>query len=235
LARYRFRDGTKALIDAMLADGKVPVRLATPVASVEQHGARVVVASRAGEEWSARAVISTLPLNVLRDVAWSPGLDARKLELSAQRHAGVSTKVHVLVEGEHNVACLAPSESPLNWLFTDHVGHGRTHLVGFGPGSDRLDVGDAAQVANTVQRMLPNAKVLTSFGYDWNADPFSRGTWCILRPRQYRSLAALQAPAGRVLFASADWANGWRGFIDGAIEQGLAAAREVRALLSEKA
>jgi hypothetical protein len=159
LARYRFRDGTKALIDAMLADGKVPVRLATPVASVEQHGARVVVASRAGEEWSARAVISTLPLNVLRDVAWSPGLDARKLELSAQRHAGVSTKVHVLVEGEHNVACLAPSESPLNWLFTDHVGHGRTHLVGFGPGSDRLDVGDAAQVANTVQRMLPNASI----------------------------------------------------------------------------
>ena len=37
----------------------------------------------------------------------------------------------------------------------------------------------------------------------------------------------LQAPQGRVLFASADWADGWRGFIDGAIEQGMRASMQV--------
>jgi len=231
-ARYRLRDGTKALLDAMLADGKTPVRLGAPVSSVEQKAERVGVTLRNADELSARVVISTLPLNVLRDVSWSPALDARKLELSAQRHAGQSTKVHVLIEGEHNLMCLAPGESPLNWLFTDEVGHGRTHLVGLGPSAERLNVAETAQVASAVRRMLPNAKVLKSFGYDWNADPYSRGTWCVLRPGQFRSLPALQAPAGRVLFASADWANGWRGFIDGAIEQGLAAAREARARLA---
>ena len=60
-----------------------------------------------------------------------------------------------------------------------------------------------------------------------------QGTWCSLRPHQWsRYLKALQEPSARVVFASADWANGWRGFIDGAIEQGLLAGRRVRSLLS---
>ena len=233
VARYRFRDGTVALIDAMVADGKPDVRLNTPIASVHQDGERVTVMTRAGEEFSARVVVSTLPLNVLRDVAWSPALGARKLAASAERHAGSSTKAHVLIEGEHNVACLAPSDSPLNWLFTEHAADGHTHLIGFGPSPDLLDVNDLAQVQAATRLLMPAAKVLKAFGYDWNADPFARGTWCVLRPGQYsKYLAALQAPAGRVIFASADWANGWRGFIDGAIEQGLGAARQVRALLA---
>jgi monoamine oxidase len=32
---------------------------------------------------------------------------------------------------------------------------------------------------------------------------------------------------GAVIFASADWADGWRGFIDGAFEAGRAAAWKV--------
>ena len=233
VARYRFRDGTKALLDAMLADGKPELRLSAPVASVHQAGERAIVKTAEGEEIAARAVVSTLPLNVLGDVAWEPALDARKLEASAQRHAGASTKLHVLIEGEHEIACLAPGDSPLNWLFTDHVAHGQTHLIGFGPSPDRLDIGDPAQVERAVKGWLPDAKVLDSSGWIWTADPFARGTWCVLRPGQYsKFLAALQAPAGRVIFASADWANGWRGFIDGAIEQGIGAARQVRALLA---
>jgi monoamine oxidase len=233
LARYRFRDGTKALIGAMLADGKPELRLGEAVARVHQDGAGVIVGTASGEELVGRAAISTLPLNVLRDVSWEPALDPRKLEASAQRHAGASTKVHVLIEGEQRVSCLAPSESALNSLTSEHAANGRTHLIGFGPSPELLDVGDAAQVERAVRGLLPDARVLDSTAWDWNADAFSRGTWCTLRPGQYsRHLAALQQPAGRVFFASADWANGWRGNIDGAIEQGLAAARQVRALLA---
>lgn len=233
VARYRFRDGTKALLEAMLADGQPELRLSAAVASVHQAGERTIVKTAEGEEIAARAVVSTLPLNVLGDVAWEPALDGRKLEASAQRHAGASTKLHVLIEGEHEIACLAPGESPLNWLFTDHVAHGKTHLIGFGPSPDLLDIGDPAQVERAVKGWLPDARVLDSSGWIWTADPFARGTWCVLRPGQYsKYLAALQAPAGRVIFASADWANGWRGFIDGAIEQGIGAARQVRALLA---
>jgi monoamine oxidase len=232
-ARYRFRDGTQALIDAMLADGKPELRLGEAVAAVHQDAQGAVVKTASGEEIAARCVISTLPLNVLADVAWEPALDARKLAASRERHAGACVKFHAVIEGEQDVACLAPSDHSLNWLFTDHVGQGKTHLIGFGPSADALDLGDPEQVKRAVRSVLPSANVLDATGWIWTADPQARGTWCVLRPGQYgKYLAALQAPAGRVLFASADWANGWRGFMDGAIEQGLAAAREARTRLS---
>jgi phytoene dehydrogenase-like protein len=104
LARYRFKDGTKALIDAMVADGKPEVRLGVAIARVEQHGARARVTSRAGDSLEARAVISTLPLNVLCDVRFDPPLDSRKLEASTQRHAGASTKLHVAISGEQRIS-----------------------------------------------------------------------------------------------------------------------------------
>jgi monoamine oxidase len=37
----------------------------------------------------------------------------------------------------------------------------------------------------------------------------------------------LQSRHGNVHFASADWANGWRAAIDGALEQGFLAARGI--------
>ena len=42
----------------------------------------------------------------------------------------------------------------------------------------------------------------------------------------------LQRPEGNVYFAGADIANGWRGFIEGAIESGMRVARDVDVDLS---
>lgn len=44
----------------------------------------------------------------------------------------------------------------------------------------------------------------------------------------------LQHPHGRIQFASADWAHGWRAAIDGALEQGSEAAREIIRMLREE-
>jgi monoamine oxidase len=58
----------------------------------------------------------------------------------------------------------------------------------------------------------------------WTLDPFSLGTWCTYRPLQLiRQLRELQQPEGRIVYAGADNATGWRGFIDGAIESELRA------------
>jgi monoamine oxidase len=74
----------------------------------------------------------------------------------------------------------------------------------------------------------PTSRVVEVTGHDWCADEFARGTWSVFRPGQLTgALGALQAPHGRVVFAGADLANGWNGFLDGAIESGLTAARTV--------
>jgi monoamine oxidase len=40
-------------------------------------------------------------------------------------------------------------------------------------------------------------------------------------------LPILREPVGGIHFASADWAHGWRGYVDGAMEQGLHAGMRV--------
>ena len=50
-----------------------------------------------------------------------------------------------------------------------------------------------------------------------------------------RDQQELQKAHGRVMFASADWADGWRGFIDGALESGLKAATDAAAVVQATA
>ncbi|MBV8497271.1 MAG: FAD-dependent oxidoreductase [Gammaproteobacteria bacterium] len=232
--RFHFRDGTAALLNFILAEGKPEVRLATPVRRVSEAAAGVTVITARGEELAARLVVSTVPLNVLKDIEWQPALPEAKLAASRETHAGHGTKLHVLVEGDYgNLGGLAPSHNAINSLMTERVVAGNTHLIGFGPDPELLDVNDTDSVQQAVRLFLPDAKVKRSLGYQWTLDPYSQGTWCSLRPHMWsRYLRELQQPTARVIFASADWANGFRGFIDGAIEQGMEAGRRVREVLT---
>jgi monoamine oxidase len=68
-----------------------------------------------------------------------------------------------------------------------------------------------------------------SVWHEWNEDEYARGTWNMFDKGMYTKFwSALQQRTGNVLWASADWADGWKSFIDGAIEQGTKAAFIVR-------
>ncbi|KAJ9657571.1 hypothetical protein H2198_004217 [Neophaeococcomyces mojaviensis] len=61
--------------------------------------------------------------------------------------------------------------------------------------------------------------------HDWTADPYARGTWCYYPPGWVsKYLESFEKPHGNILLASAGWSDGWRGWIDGAVEQGMQAA-----------
>jgi pseudooxynicotine oxidase len=233
-SRFHFRDGTAALLNFLLAEGKPDVRLGTPVRRVVEEKNRVSIVTSRGEELTARAAISTVPLNVLKDIEWQPPLPEAKLQASRETHAGHGTKLHLLVEGDYgNISCAAPSHYALNSLITEVVADGHTHLIGFGPDPELLDVNDTESVQRAVRLFLPEAKVKRALGYQWTLDPYAQGTWCTLRPHMWsRYLRELQQSSARIIFASADWANGFRGFIDGAMEQGFEAGRRIRALLA---
>ena len=79
-------------------------------------------------------------------------------------------------------------------------------------------------------RSCPATRCSTRPRTTGSRDEFSRGTWAIHRPGWYtHHHAEMQRPEGRVLLAGSDLANGWAGFIDGAIESGLTAAARARA------
>lgn len=82
------------------------------------------------------------------------------------------------------------------------------------------------------QDINPNHNVEVYATHDWMNDPYAKGVWACWGPNSTsKYLKALQEPHGRIVFASADWAAGWRGFIDGAIEQGKVAVHHIIELL----
>ncbi|MBI4538643.1 MAG: FAD-dependent oxidoreductase [Gemmatimonadetes bacterium] len=229
VARYRLRDGTTSLIDAIVADGRPDVRHQSPVARVSQAADHVEVTTEGGETFRARAAIAALPMNVLANIEFSPALDPEKLAASKERHAGAGVKAYVRVRGNvPNLLALAPETEAFTTIMTAHGGKDGGVLIAFGTNPKRIDVHSKAAVQAAVRRFLPDAEVTDVFAYDWHLDPYSLGTWCIFRKGQMtRYLAALRKPEGLVHFAGGDIALGWRGFIDGAIESGIRVARDV--------
>ncbi len=237
VARFRFRHGTVSLIEAMLEDGRPDVRLGAPVVQVTQNGEEVAVVTEAGERFRARAVVAALPLNVLAKIRFTPELHPDKVAASRERHAGAGIKLYARVRGElPPVAIFAPESEPLSSVFTMAQGEHGSELVAFGTDPRRIDAHSAPAVQAFLRRFLPDVEVRDTVSYDWHLDPWSLGTWCVLRKGQMgKYLPGLRAPQGRVHFAGADWALGWRGFIDGAIEMGNRVAQQVVAQLEERA
>jgi monoamine oxidase len=71
--------------------------------------------------------------------------------------------------------------------------------------------------------MFPESKSMSR-----SKDEFAGGAWEFLRPHMIKYIDSLRERQGNIYFASADWAMGWRGFIDGAIEDGTRATMEIR-------
>jgi len=111
-------------------------------------------------------------------------------------------------------------DSPLIGSFTYKVGKERTVLVGFSLDPDALEKPVAYWQA-IFEEFVPGIKVLSTFGHDWGRDEFALGSWCSYKPGQFERFAKeLPKHEGRIFFASADHAEGWRGFIEGAISSG---------------
>lgn len=228
-SEFKIREGTITLINHMLAEGKPTVRLNTAVVSVEQSDGKVHVKCEDGTAVSAPACVVALPMNCWNDIEWRPGLLPGKTAASTERHAGSGFELHIKVEGKQpGYLAMAPSGEPINLLYTDAIREHDTIMVGMGNSASDFDINDDAKIAKALKSLMPNAKLLESYAYDWNADTFSKGTWCNYKPGMWSKYGdAMREQEQRLIFAGSDIANGWRGFIDGAIETGIRAARDV--------
>ena len=225
---WRFPAGTAALYEPIAADVRGEIVLGAPVASVEQDGGRVAVTTTAGDRRVAARAVVTVPFGVLPSIAFSPGLSAAKRAAAAENHAGQGVKAWVLARGVPDDLCAMGQGTRF-----DFAGAIETHadgvlLVCFGPSAAALDVTDPDAVAAAVRELVPEADVVAVHAHDWAGDPYTRGTWVVLRPGQvHRAWSALRAPEGRVHFAGAHTALRWPSFMDGAIESGHRVADEV--------
>jgi monoamine oxidase len=173
------------------------------------------------QELKAKYVVMAAPLNVLQDIKFSPSISAIKQKAFKQGHTGSGVKIYVKVKGKHPIVFAnGTEEMALNYLWTEYDDDDQV-LVGYGKDPQKIDFYDDEMVQKVVQEYLPEAEVLESFSYDWNIDPYSKGTWCMYPPGMLsEAFEEMNSPEGVVYFAGSDFASGWRGFLDGAIESG---------------
>ncbi|AXL13173.1 FAD-dependent oxidoreductase [Microbacterium foliorum] len=228
-ATYKIAGGTRALAEAISQDTSADFVFGVDVRQITQEQSSVAVSTADGSEYSARDVIVTVPLQTLPRIHFEPALPA-PVRLAADRgQLGLGVKVWFTVEGEHRpFVALGGADWPLNFFQSEYVRDGLTYVIGFGPDASALDPNDPEAIQRVLSRLVPDLRVIASAGHDWVGDDFSRETWPMHRVGYLSdSLPALQQPLGRVRLAGSDIADGWGGFIDGAIESGLKAARGV--------
>jgi monoamine oxidase len=212
--------GTGALLAAIAAAAPFAHRLGTPIAAVVQRDGRVEVTTRG---YLGRAVVVAVPLNALGAISFTPELseDKRRAIALGQSSRGIKLMLHA--RGEPVLQNAIRQGHPFGYLDTEALlDDGSQLLVGFGLDAERCDPGDLPAVQRQLDSILPGFELIGATAHDWLADEFSRGTWAIHRPGWYEHHhAAMRRPEGKVVLAGSDLADGWAGFIDGAIESGL--------------
>ncbi|KAJ5594004.1 uncharacterized protein N7459_000212 [Penicillium hispanicum] len=206
----------------------------TPVVGVKDSlnpGDAIEVQVEDGRIFRARRVISTVPLNVLKDIQFSPPLAAKRHEAIEQGHICFMTKIHAEVKGSGLVSWRGTAY-PNNLLFGFGDGltaKGNTHITAFGGKAPPHFVPERnlEKIHEALQALHP-MEIQRLVFHNWNSDRFSQAGPCWWAPEfMTKYQEELQSRHGNVFFASADWADGWRAFIDGALEQGRKNAQEV--------
>lgn len=231
--RWMLRGGTRTLVDAIAADVPGEIRLDMPVEAIAREDGGVTVTAGGGEIPAGAAVVA-LPLNAIGGIRFEPALSGAKREAVETGLTSEGVKVWAKLAGGYpSVFAAAPDRYPLSFVETHgSTADGGSLVVGFGPSAALLPPADHAAVARAVEDLLPGAAVEGVGGHDWTADPFTRETWATYGPGTWlRWMPGLAEPDGRVAFAGSDLAIGGLGYIDGAVESGLRAAREVGAIL----
>lgn len=109
-----------------------------------------------------------------------------------------------------------------------------TFCIGFGFTGQLPNLMDHEAVVAALKTLQADTTVKGYLTHDWAHDPFAKGTWWCGGPDMATKYTQeLQQPHGRIIMASSDWADGWRSFVDGAIEQGSRAAARVAKLMRE--
>ena len=226
-ATFKIQGGTGKLITSIAAG--TDVRLGKTVTSVKYSGDKASVTTSAGDTFDAAHVICTLPLGVMATVDFQPALPTPAQKAITEGQISKGVKVWITVKGEVKpFVALGSADWPLNYVQAEYDQDGNTILVAFGPDSACIDAADLQQVQAAIDLLVPDLEVLDVASHDWTSDPLSGQTWAMHRTGFLtESLASFQQPHGPLLFAGSDYANGWGGFIDGAIESGMESAHTI--------
>ena len=242
---YRIKGGNDRLTTAMANSLKGNIELNSPVTSVRIVNDKVEVVCENGKKFIGDQVISTIPPSVINNVAFNPGLsEAKKKAFQAIEWADT---IKVVVQTnkplwlEKNVHGWPMAASDESWERMIDITGNDVEPSGFGNTFIYLN-----NPKNTAKlRQLPTEQqadaiidkfradnpelidsVVLSHVWDWTTQPWIKKSLGFIKLGQGEELKELQKADGRLHWAG-DWTTLKTGWIEGAIESGLRAARQI--------
>ncbi|KAI8716634.1 Amine oxidase [Fusarium sp. LHS14.1] len=231
---YKIREGQSTLARRIFDDA---VRLGlqysfkTPIKSIVEREGIVSLHTPNGKIFRAKRVVNTIPIAVLPDIHFDPPLSPLRQEAITIGQVDYLTKIHAEVEGDLRGlrGCTWPGD--MLYVYGDGfcAGGKTTRITSFaGDNRGKLDPLKEPERLETALKRFHPMDIKKVVFHDWVSDPYAKAgaAWY---PAGFltKYLAELQRRHGNVFMANADWANGWRSFIEGAMEQGALAADQV--------
>ncbi|WP_156622935.1 NAD(P)/FAD-dependent oxidoreductase [Mycobacterium sp. 1164966.3] len=230
--------GTKRLAEAIVAESNAELRLSTPVAAIADDGSDVTMTTRDGDQIRARAAVVALPLNTLGDITFTPDVPEAARTMIDQQNPIMASKIWVRAKGElEPFQAVAPvGKNPINAARVEYHADGHTLVMCLCCNAAAIDATDREAVQAALRTFVADIHVLETACHDWTTDEFAKGGWMLHRPGHFTNGAVeLRKPHGRIHFAGSDIAAMDAGAIEGAMDTGAHAARNVAAALGQGA
>ncbi len=237
----RFVGGARRLPDALAASLGEQVCLATPVRAITAASDHVVVTTDRGELRARRAVVAIPPARAAA-ITFTPALPARAAQLLASSRPGaviklVATYPHAFWRADGLSGEAYQTAGLVRATVDGSAPDGGPALIAFvvAAAAARWDAAPEparrAQITDELATLFgPAAAAPTALAVmDWVRDPWTGGCAATLPPGAARAAPAWRGPFGRIHVAGTESAASWPGFMEGAIEAGERAAREVLA------
>jgi monoamine oxidase len=245
---YRLPEGNDVLPRRLAEALRSRVKLRHVVRKIRQTGSGVVVTAESRgrrHEIAADFCVAAMPATTLRDVEFEPGLPPAQRRAIAALKYGPATRM--LLQFAHRFWRRAARPTAFGsdratgavWDANENQ-EGRpgilTLLAGGRAAPALRQIAESEGVEGVVRRLEwlgRPAPLLASTLISWDAEPWSRGGYAVFDPSFDPLLREwLARPAGRTVFAGEHTSVRWQGYMNGAVESGLRAAAEVRALKS---
>jgi monoamine oxidase len=237
----RIKGGNDRLVQALGKQSKLKISLKSIVSKIEHDDreVRVIVAdgSKRGLLLKADYVVVTAPPSVSRTWEFAPALPSTLRRAWQALQSGPATKAHVRFDKHWWRKPGRPR------AFGSNVDTGAIwETAGTGPASLTLLAGGRASQGllglleeggpqRVVRRLswLGEPEEARDFrSMSWEHDPFARGGYAVFGPDfrpEWRS--ELSRAVGRIAFAGEHTSREWQGYMNGAVESGQRAAREI--------
>lgn len=234
----RVRGGMQRLADAM-ADG-LDVRLRAPVRRVT-WGDGVEIEAEGVRVRAARAVVA-LPPPLAHALAFSPALPPSRATLHAEMPMGAAGKCVAVYDtpfwrADGLSGLVLSDEGPCHVTFDSSPEDGPGVMMGFVEGDGARTFGKLPEEARRAavlecfaRHFGPRARAPRRYVDKlWEHDEWAQGCYGAFAPPGLltRHGAALRTPVGPLHWAGTETGTVWSGYIDGALQSGERAAREI--------